>query len=155
MKKIFALRGPRNLGKSQTIRTVVEMLTEKHPDAIFEHNHKTKVDVRAVLTINGSKIGIESQGDPNGRLIKESLDLFLKIGCDVIICATRTSGGTKDAVDALQLQGFDVNWLEQSRRSQPFEQVLRDLATAREISEKVDALIETERVPVRSLSATA
>ena len=155
MEDVFALKGPSKMGKSQTIRTVVEMLTEKHPDAAIEYNHPTKVDVRVVLTINGLKIGIESQGDPNGRLVKESLDLFVRIGCDVIVCATRTSGATKDAVDALQSQGFNVHWLEQPRKSQPHEQVLRSLAMAREITERVEVSLGLTEPPMRSLSATA
>lgn len=156
MKNVFALWGPSNTGKSQTIRTVIEMIAAKHPSVKIEQNYTTKVDARVVLTINDLKIGIESQGNPNSRLIKESLDLFVRIGCDVIICSTRTSGATKDAVDALQSQGFDVHWLEQPRRSQPYEQVLRSLAMAREIVEKVEALIQSAKpAPARSMSATA
>jgi hypothetical protein len=141
------------MGKSQTVRTVVEMLTTKHPQAKIEHRHTTKVDVRVVLTINGLKIGIESQGDPSGRLVKPSLDLFVRLGCDVIICTTRTRGATVDAVSALP--GFDVEWLEQREKSQPYEQVLRSLAMARNIVEKVEALIGSTEPAARSMSATA
>jgi hypothetical protein len=154
LKKVLALRGKSNVGKSQTIRTVVEMLTAKHPNAAIEHNHATKVDIRVVLNINDLKIGIESQGNPNSRLIKESLDLFVRIGCDVIICATRTSGATVDAVDALA--GFDVQWLEQRKQSKVTEQILRNIVMARQIVEKVELLSESPEPPVaRSLSATA
>jgi hypothetical protein len=153
LKNLFALRGKSNVGKSQTIRTVVELLTEKHPDARVEYNHTTKVDERVVLTINGLKIGIESQSNPS-RWIKESLDLFVRIGCDVIICATRTRGAKVDAVNGLQ--GFEVQWLDQRERSQPYEQVLRSLAMARDIVERVEVLIgATAPAQVRSLSATA
>ena len=155
MKNVIALMGTSRRGKSQTIRTVVEMLTAKYPDAKIEHNHTSKVDARFVLTINGLKIGIESKGDPSSRLIKESLDLFVKTGCDLIICATRTSGATKNGVEALQSQGFDVHWLEQPQRSEPYEQILRSLAMAREIVEKVEVLIRSTERPMRSLSATA
>jgi hypothetical protein len=142
------------MGKSQTIRTVVEMLHEKHPNATIEYNHTTKVDVRVVFIINGLKIGVESQGDPNSRLIK-SLDLFVRVGCDVVICTTRTRGATVDAINALP--GFDLHWLEQREKSQPYEQVLRSLAMARNIVEKVEALIRsTEPAPARkSLAAKA
>lgn len=154
MKNIFALRGKSNVGKSQTIRTVVEMLTAKHPDATVEYNHRTKVDELVVLTVDGWKIGIESQSNPNSRWIKESLNLFVRTGCDVIICATRTSGAKVDAVNALQ--GFDVQWLDQPEKSQPYEQVLRSLAMAREIVERVDVLIGSTAQPqVHSLSAIA
>ena len=45
------------------------------------------IDVKAIMDINGHKVGIESQGDPNGRL-KESLSDFVKAKCSIIICAT-------------------------------------------------------------------
>jgi hypothetical protein len=125
------------------------MLTDKHPNALIEHNHATKGDVRIVLLIEGVKIGVESQEDP-----KPGLDLFLRIGCDVIICATRTRGAAVDAVNALQ--GFDLQWLEQEEQSQPNEQILRSLAMARQIVEKVEVLIgAAERVPARRLAAGA
>ena len=154
MKKVFALRGKSNVGKSQTIRTIVEMLTAKHPDAAIELNHATKADIRVVLTINDLKIGIESQGNSKGRLHKESLDFFVRIGCEVIICATRTRGATVDAVEALA--EFDVKWVEQREQSQVNEQILRDIITARQIVEKVELLIESaEPTVARTLSATA
>jgi hypothetical protein len=128
------------------------MLTANHPDAGIEHNHTTKVDTRVVLTINGRKIGIESQGDPHrGRLINGSLDLFVDTGCDVIVCATRTYGATVNAVNALQ--GFDIHWFEQPEKSQPYEQILRSLTMARQIVEKVEALIQP--APARAMAATA
>ena len=147
MKTALALNGPKKTGKSQTLRTVVELLTQNHPDATIEHDHTTKADTRLVLNINGWKIGIES------RLVN-SLDLFVNAGCDVIVCATRTSGATVDAVNALQ--GFDFHWLEQPKASQPFEQILRSLSMARQIVAEVEALIQaTKPARARSMSATA
>ena len=151
LKNAISLRGTSKTGKSQTIKTFVELLTAKYPDAISEHEHRTKTDIRVVFTVNRLKIGVESRGD---RLI-ESLDLFVKSGCDAIICATRTKGRTNDAISALQFQGFDVYWLEQPTRTQPHEQVLRSLAMARELVEKVTLLIAAAETPARSLSATA
>ena len=151
LKNAISLRGTSKTGKSQTIRTFVELLTAKYPDAISEHQHITKTDISVVLTIHRLKIGVESRSD---RLI-ESLDLFVKSGCDVIICATRTKGRTNDAISALQFQGFDLYWIEQPTRTQPHEQVLRSLAMAREMVEKVTLLIAAAETPARRLSATA
>ena len=146
MKNLFALRGRKNIGKSQTIRTAVEMLTTNHPDATIEHNHTTKKDIQTVLTINGWKIGIDSQGG--------SLESFVNAGCDVIVCATRTSGRTVDAVNALQ--GFQIQWIEQPEKSRAHEQILRSIAMARQIVERVEALIRsTKPAPARTMSATA
>lgn len=155
MNTIIALKGRRKIGKSQTIRTVDELLRANYPSATVEHEHRTKVDLRVVLTVEGVKIGIESQSDPHrGRLINGSLDLFVNVGCDVIVCATRTSGATVNAVKALQ--GFDIHWFEQPEKSQPYEQILRSLTMARQIVEKVEASIRsTKPALTRSMSATA
>ena len=146
MNYLFALRGKKNSGKSQTIRTAIEMLTDHYPDATIEHNHTTKKDIQTVLTINGWKIGIDSQGG--------SLESFVNAGCDVIVCATRTSGPTVNAVKALR--GFDVQWIEQPEQSQAHEQILRSIAMARQIVERVEALIgSVKAAPARTMSATA
>ena len=143
MNTIIALKGRRRIGKTQTIRTVDELLRTKYPDAITEHER--------VLTINGVKIGIESQDDPNGRLIKESLNLFVNFGCQIIICATRTSGGTFNAVNALP--GYEAVWLEQRTQSATFEQVLSNLAMARYIVEETERAMAYARPAVLSRAA--
>ncbi len=63
----FVLQGKVNVGKTQTIRKLFDLLRG--------HRLCTKVDILmnnadicAVLEINNVKIGIESQGDPNSRL---------------------------------------------------------------------------------------
>ena len=93
MKKVFALKGRRNVGKSQTIRTVDELLRAKYQSATVEHEHRTRAELRVVLSIDGVKIGVESTG--------ENLDLFVNLGCEIVICATRTKGKTVNAVNAL------------------------------------------------------
>ena len=74
-KKVFALRGIANVGKSDTVKKAYNLLTSKYKNSTNEHE-KLGVDIRSVLTINGAKIGIESQGDPNGRL-EESLSFYI------------------------------------------------------------------------------
>src|SRR5438270_370149 len=92
MKKVIALRGISSKGKSQTIRQAYDLLVAKYPQARVEHLAKSwGIDIKVVLTINGVKIGIESRGDPSNRL-PESLTEFAEMGCEVIICATRTRG---------------------------------------------------------------
>src|ERR1044072_2688520 len=151
LKNVFALRGKAKKGKSLTIRTVVELLTQNHPEVTIDHNHTTKTDARVVLTLNGRKIGLASQSDP-GRSLNSSLDLFVNAGCDVIVCATRTSGATVNAVTALP--GFDIHWIEQPDKSQPYEQILRSLTMARQIVASVEESIRSAK-PARSMSATA
>ena len=150
MKKVFALRGRRKIGKSQTIRTVDELLRLKYPSVSIEHEYRTKAELRVVLCVNGVKIGIESTGEKIER-IKASFDLFVSLGCDIIICASRTTGRTVDAVNALPQ--YEVVWLEQQVESVPFEQVLSNLAMARHIVEATEECIASAKPAVLSHAA--
>lgn len=150
MKKAIALKGKSKIGKSQTIRTVDELLRVKYPGAIVEHEYRTRVEVRVVLSINGVKIGIETIGEKIKR-INESFDLFVNLGCEVIICATRTTGKTVTAVNALP--AYEVVWLEQRAQSNPVEQVLGNLAMARQIVEETEKSIAAPKPVVLSHAA--
>ena len=150
MKKVFALRGRRNVGKSQTIRTVDELLRAKLPAIKVQHEHRTRVELSVVLEINGVKIGVETTGENIGK-IQSSFDLFVSLGCEVIICATRTTGKTVNAVNTLQ--GYEVVWLEQRAQSAPFEQVLSNLAMARHIVEETEKSIASVKPAVLSRAA--
>ena len=146
MNKLFALNGRRKIGKSQTIRTAVELLRSKYPSATVEHEHKTRV----VLSINGVKIGVESSGE-NIERIQASFDLFVSLGCEVIICASLTAGKTVNAVNALP--GYEVLWLEQRVQSVPFEQVLSNLAMARHIVEETEKSLASAKPAALSRAA--
>ncbi|NQY26230.1 MAG: hypothetical protein HRT92_03530 [Piscirickettsiaceae bacterium] len=137
--KIIALRGIANVGKSQTIKNVYESLVSKFPDAKIEHL-SIGVDIRVVITVNGVKVGIESQGDPSSRLFS-SIKLFVEIKCNVIICATRTRGGTVDLVES-QKPEYSILWHEQKVVSSGKEsQIKSNLAMAITILDEALAVI--------------
>jgi hypothetical protein len=60
-----------------------------------------KGDIIAILPIGSDLIGITSKGDPGSKL-EERLKLFVKLGCTIIICATRTDGETAKSADSLR-----------------------------------------------------
>jgi hypothetical protein len=107
-KKVFALRGTANSGKSTTLRKFYELLTKAYPKAQIEVVRPVGVDFTVIIKIDGVLIGIESQGDPNSRL-EVSIELFKERGCVIIVCATRTRGSTVDIVEALMPE-FTVIW---------------------------------------------
>lgn len=137
-KKVIGLWGKGNLGKSQTINKVYNLLKSQHKTVNEEHQI-IGTDVRVVLTINGVKIGIESQGDPGSRL-EESLLLFIKVKCAVIVCATRTRGQTVAAVENLQ-PDYEVLWFEQEVKSTGPQQQGSNNAMARRIVDEVEKVI--------------
>jgi hypothetical protein len=117
MKQIFGLYGTSNIGKSETIRNVYRKLIEEFPNFIFHKDYKSITnetgDISVVIIINGKIIGIESQGDPNSRIFI-SLPIFVKLNCDIILCATRTRGGTVHEVEKLQTT-YDIKWIKKNR----------------------------------------
>jgi len=97
-KTIIQLSGAANRGKSEIIKMVFEHLYESYPEyAIIFDDGKWSGDVKAMLFVQGAKVGIESQGDPNSRQ-EQSIDDFVNLGCDVILIASRTRGMTVDSI---------------------------------------------------------
>jgi RNase H-fold protein (predicted Holliday junction resolvase) len=138
MKRAIALKGRADSGKTFTISKVYELLKAKYPP-IEEEDFKIASDIRVILIIKGFKIGIESQGDPDSRL-KNSLNLFIKKECDVIVCATRTRGQTVEAVEKLSKFDYEIKWLEQNY-VKPVEQDKNNLAMAKDIIKEIEAII--------------
>jgi phosphoribulokinase len=119
MKRIVALQGSSNCGKSTTIRNVFKLLVEKYniqPSQIQDYyqNHTQHPDCKVILkNVNGHKIGIEGQGDPNSRQ-EQSFDDFAKAGCDIIFCTCRTSGMTVDWINAYK-GIYDPKFIKQTK----------------------------------------
>ena len=119
-KTIIAIYGRQEEGKSATIKLAFQHLTTKYPNAIFDRHLNMSGDILTVVELNGTKIGFESQGDPNSRIISQdtlrkladqSFDAVLG-GCDIIICATRTEGNTVKKVDHIASTfGYFTLWM--------------------------------------------
>lgn len=137
-KKVIAVWGAADVGKSATIKKTYDLLKAKFKTATIDDIF-VGVDIKVVITINGTKIGIESQGDPGGRL-ERSLSSFVKIGCQVIICATRTRGQTVKAVEKLEPK-YEVLWLEQASKFTEPDQKVSNLAMAKRIVKEVDNIL--------------
>lgn len=100
MAHIIALQGTGNSGKTNTLLYVFAQLKAKYPFATVQECHQGTHDIKIVLhNVDGKVVGIESQGDPNSRLLI-SLSDFLKKKCDIIFCTCRTRGMTVDWVNA-------------------------------------------------------
>jgi hypothetical protein len=113
-KTIIAIHGRSNEGKSETIKKVCSLILQTFPTAIPSlDNIDYNGDILLTVTINEIKIGIESQGDPNSRMIyDETLRKLANEKCDIIICATRTGGMTVKKVDSIANDyGFHTLWI--------------------------------------------
>ena len=108
-KTVIAISGASNQGKSASIKEIVQRITLRFPSAFVDYKINT-ADVKAIIQIGHVKIGIESQGDPGSRL-GASLQEFIKEGCDIIVCATRTRGETVELVNEMFAKyHYDIIW---------------------------------------------
>ncbi len=101
MANIFALQGVASSGKTSTLIELLKLITAKYPRAKAQAFHGNTRDITVIVSpVNGLKIGIESQGDPNSRL-EQSLPDFRVAKCDIVFCACRTSGMTVQWINAM------------------------------------------------------
>ena len=111
MKKlVIANWGSAQQGKSNSIKLVFELLSDKYPYEILING----ADIKVIVKASGVKIGIESQGDPNSRMF-ESIDDFVNEGCEMIVCACRNWGETKNKVVSLKKLGYDIIWTQNDK----------------------------------------
>lgn len=140
-KTVIANWGHAQQGKSDTVKRVTMKILDKYSNSIT--NPVTidfSGDIKLVITIDKIKIGIESQGDPNSRLFS-SLKEFAEINCDLIICSTRTSGATVEAVNDLnRTSDYEIVWTTNYRSNNKDIDYLNDLS-ARQIFELVQDLL--------------
>ncbi|MES2329900.1 MAG: hypothetical protein V4539_09875 [Bacteroidota bacterium] len=106
-KTVIAIWGHSAQGKSSSIKEIVNAISFHYPRSVIDTRISGN-DIQVIIQLDKVKIGVESQGDPGGRL-QRSLDLFLQENCDIIICATRTRGDTVTSVEGL-FPAYEVVW---------------------------------------------
>ena len=112
MRKIYAIRGVQKTGKSESIKIFYDKLKAKYTNLEISDKYTPIYDgdISVVVEINGKIIAIESQGDPNSRIL-DSLPKFAAIPANIIICATRTRGSTVDVVKQQQ-ENYQITWID-------------------------------------------
>lgn len=106
-KTAIAIWGHSEQGKSSSIWEIVKAIPRHFPGAVIDKRINGQ-DIQVIIQAGKVRIGVESQGDPGGRL-QRSLDLFVLENCDIIICATRTRGDTVTSVEGL-FPAYEVVW---------------------------------------------
>ncbi len=111
-KTIIAIYGRANEGKSSSIKLVCQKLLRDFPNAVPPVEEIIyEGDILIIITLGTIKVGFESQGDPNSRMLNEDTIRYLaNEGCQIIICATRTEGKTVNKVDQIA-EEFDYHTL--------------------------------------------
>lgn len=128
-KTVFAIWGHAQQGKSETVKRIAQEITAAYPTATTDPvTIDYSADIQVIITIGKITIGIESQGEPNSRLFA-SLTKFSSVNCDIIVCSTRTSGATVNAVSELHYShGYDIVWTTNHRSNEKNQTTLNDIS---------------------------
>lgn len=102
MKKIIALRGKANTGKTTTIRLLPALLLA-NDFSLMSGIIPEKGDFAAIFEKEKIRVGVTSAGDSHD-LVEKPLKHFIDTNCDICVCACRTYDrvppGTVAAVDS-------------------------------------------------------
>jgi hypothetical protein len=146
---IIAIYGRQNEGKSETIKMVCKMLLDNFSDSkLFPDTEEVvdfSSDINVIVKVGDFKIGIESQGDPDSRMINEdTVKKLAEKGCQIILCATRTRGDTVKEVDKIA-NNYNYYTLWKSSYYAPgFDHKIIDRICAEEIVGLIKSLIVEE-----------
>lgn len=108
MKKIIALQGKDNTGKTETLKYLLDKILVNGKAVASERNFQARMqrknwDVWSLLEYHGKCIAITSRGDAD-RFIKQdfyAMEQEAKVNgkeIDIYICAVHTSGKTVDYI---------------------------------------------------------
>src|SRR2546426_4739360 len=119
MKKVIALRGLANTGKSSTLRKVYELLVREYALQPLQLNVKiegvlNEVNIGVIVSVNGVRIGITSEGDRAEILEAKLRELEYK-SCAIIVCASRTRAWFERIVNDLRKSSYEVDWIEKKK----------------------------------------
>ena len=132
MKKIIALQGRAQCGKTSTLNLLIDLLTvatSKHTSMPLPH----KGDRHEIFKINGVTVGIATGGDTQA-IVKQNCLFFQQNNCDVAFSAIRTKGKTCQDLDAFAKQyGLTVNKQSQNIVNDITKQYASNLAKAQEL----------------------
>ncbi|MCH9662360.1 MAG: hypothetical protein K0U66_01710 [Gammaproteobacteria bacterium] len=161
-KTIFALYGTRNVGKTETIKIIYDLLkkdllkTKYSISKCEEYPEEAggEKEILVVMEINdgiknvGIKIGIASQGDsPPCFIIDKSLKkLIEEKQCQIVVCATKNWGKTCEAVYKYENKfEFKPDWITKEVAVSEKKQNCINKKQANEVLEKIENLIKKDK----------
>lgn len=104
LHKIIVLCGRGNLGKTRTLRMVIDRLNGE------PISYATR-DTKTICHYNDQTIAIATKGD-NAAELRANVSYFKFHPCDIAITAARSRGGTHDVIKAYaQETGAEVVWI--------------------------------------------
>ena len=130
MKKIIGLYGLPNTGKTTTLKRLI---------GLFGENANRENPV-IIDDYRGKKIVIAPGGDTPG-VVEANVETFKKKKADILVSATRTKGGSQDALkEHAKKIGTDVIWVGKNY-SDSLHSLIKE-TQAKELYDFIDLIID-------------
>lgn len=132
---IVNLRGRANCGKTTTLKQLYSLLTDKESSG---------AEIKEVFRYRDTKIGVFSCGDL-GECVNKNMKDFIDQQCDIIVCASRTKGGSSDEVyTAKKSAGYNLITVGPVYSSNQNQMNLCKSNQANSLKNLIDSLIENQ-----------
>lgn len=129
--KIIVLYGRGNLGKTRTLRMVIDKLNH-------ESISYATCDIQTICHHNAQTIAIATKGD-NAAELRANVSYFKSHPCDIAITAARSRGGTHDVIKAYAKEtGAEVVWIY--KRAEAGDENVVNLKWAERVVEAISNL---------------
>ena len=138
MKKIIALQGDKDTGKSETIGILLDEMRNNRYTVVQDKKRKNSHDFFVILMKNGKKIGLSTYGDIK-RMIIEKIEIFIQFECDIIICACHRKGKTVEAIKGVK--GYTPEFVSKSVAQIVSQQARLNQQDAEVLFNKVENLL--------------
>ena len=126
--KIIVLYGRGNLGKTRTLRMVIDRLNH-------ESISYATCDIQTICRHNDQTIAVATKGD-NAAELRANVSYFKFHPCDIAITAARSRGGTHDVIKSYALEtGAEVVWIY--KRTEAGNENAVNLKWAERVVEKI------------------
>lgn len=126
--KIIVLYGRGNLGKTRTLRMVIDRLNH-------ESISYATCDIQTICRHNDQTIAVATKGD-NVAELRSNVSYFKSHPCDIAITAARSRGGTHDVINSFaQETGTEVVWIY--KRTEAGDENAVNLKWAERVVEKI------------------
>lgn len=110
MKKAFALYGKGDIGKTETLNLLIDLLTVATVGGPMPTPAPKGHDRKRVFLIKELRIGVATRGD-NAYEVKENCNFFESNTCDIVFTATRTWGGSCNEIEAYaKSKNAELKW---------------------------------------------
>ena len=102
-KTIICVKGSTQTGKTPTIRDLYALIATKEEQLANTDFMVPGRDIHCITTYKGIQVGFYSYGDPGCHQHRHISDL-INSGCDLVICACRNRGQTKNDIDRVAIE---------------------------------------------------